>query len=320
MLHIFISNKMPTPDLPPEFIEKARETLAFEAVHFNTLADNLKDWGPIWGMQQATQALSGFRSASRLATGENAPRPSLHILHAIYRDIQLQDEPSERRCRFMSRQIIPYSGLGRDEPTGPACTIARNILVDTCPEAEPEFSKALQEVLTDSWQGHPRVSVYHDERHTPLFLRKSTKGVSTAVTLAPIRVGPMPVFPGTVVRLDETMSGKQTGEAMVTDNGVDFRYQTYQVSEPIRLALGRISAMAYADVYDRRLFALHTRYPDAHVSVNAARLPMLEALSPERLQQAAQKIMDCCGVRPLKPTFSERIINAARAFFGRKDK
>jgi hypothetical protein len=130
----------------------------------------------------------------------------------------------------------------------------------------------------------------------------------------------MPVFPGTVVKLDETMSGKQTGEATVTDNGIDFKYQTYQVPEPIRLALGRISAMAYDDVFDRQLFALHTRYPNTHTSVEAARLPMLESLSPERLQQAAQKIMDRCGVRPLKPTFSERIINAACTFFGGKDK
>lgn len=234
-----------------------------------------------------------------ITTRQTAPTPGLKLFSTIYNDLRSNQCASEETGAFMRRHMLPLCGL-MPHATGPECSLD-NATIAICEEAEPQFSKALRQITHEQWQDMDRISVYHNEYGRPFLFRKSTMHAATAVTIAPMRVQSLPIPPGTIVRPTKQMDGNQTGVATMTDKDRSWTYTTYLLPQPIELALGRISAIAYTSALDRQLFALTAKSPRYTSDIDSGRLPLLESLSLGAFQRAAQKVLAACGIRPHNP-------------------
>ena len=125
-----------------------------------------------------------------------------------------------------------------------------------CQQAEGHFYDALNQLRTGEYSGQPKVSIYHDQDGKPLAIRKSSKE-SSALLLRDLTAEDIVVPKGSIVDIKKATVSTLTGSALNFDrSGSCWSVELYRIDGKPVIAPGRLSAWAYKDKNERRLFGV----------------------------------------------------------------
>jgi len=158
---------------------------------------------------------------------------------------------------------------------------------EACSLAEQLFDESRLQLTDKRYLGQSKVSIYHDENHLPIFIRKSSEN-TTALSLQPIRVGALVLPSGTIVASDNSMEipNNLTG----TVHCERFEIPSYELPMTMSVSPLRLSAWAYRSRIDRQKFAVDVH--STRQGYNIQKLFMLGNVTLEDFRDAAENTLN----------------------------
>jgi|GEM_PF-3609323 len=219
-------------------------------------------------------------------SSEVSPRPAVRLVHAAYEELPVRKNTSRQVTKFIGGTLIPLAQLPDRRPDQQV-KLGDDDDRGCCPRAESYFHSALEQLRSRWFEGHSRLSVYHDAEGTPLLLRKKVDE-STGLTLAPLALKNMVLPPGTIVTVGSAANKQQTGFIRHSQ----FSIHSYSADDSLELTPLRLSAWAYDDPLDRALFATYGHMSNGAGYYSPAKAVMLARTELSDFIVAADEVIE----------------------------
>jgi hypothetical protein len=230
---------------------------------------------------------------------ENLPRPLVLGSAMLYKDAAVRQPINPHYVSALNAYTATIADTTEPTVVQLPPSVPFNIWpTDSCAQAEPCFNIARKQMFgpVNQFSEHGIVSVYHDEFHRPVMLRKKLN-TSSALALVAMRLdgSNLDVPAGTIISLGSSKDAEVTGEKTVINpqDGLPVTTLRSIVFDPQKEYVRpmRHSAWVYPNPLDRALFAT---YGERATISKQDRLDMVTDYSLEHYRELAEQLLQLC--------------------------